>query len=231
VQVNILLRKIKRLIKPLMPNTIANNLKSWSDWNWSQQGEEWSNSPKWKESLIKHVLIPNVPMDSCVLEIGPGAGRWTEALIPRAKKLTLVDLTPKCIDLCKDKFKAFNHIDYFVNDGKDLSFIPSKSIDCIWSWDVFVHISAIDIWNYIIQFERILSPGGTGIIHHSKKGKSDIGWRSDMTAKKMEIYCKKIGLQLTSQFDSWDDDKVHIWPNLPPHKGPDIISIFQKPLR
>ena len=227
---NILLRKIKRLLKPLMPNTIANNLKAWSNWDWSQQGEEWSNSPDWKESLIKHVLLPNVPINSSILEIGPGAGRWTEALIPRAKKLTLVDLTPVCIELCKKRFKNFNNIDYFINDGKDLSFIQSLSIDCIWSWDVFVHISAIDIWNYIIQFERILSPGGTGIIHHSKKGKNDIGWRSDMTAKKMEIYCNKIGLQLIKQFDSWDDEKVHIWPNLPPHKGPDIISIFQKPL-
>jgi len=228
---NNLFRKIKRFIKPLMPNTIQNNLKAWSEWNWEKKGEEWSNTPEWKASLVEHVLIPNVSLGSRVLEIGPGGGRWTEALVESAKHLTLIDLTPKCIDLCKERFKNYKHIDYFVNDGKDISFIPSDSIDCIWSWDVFVHVSATDIRDYMRQFERVLSPGGVGIIHHSKKGKNDTGWRSDMTAEKMKIYCNEYGLTLMRQFDSWDNDTVHIWPTLPPHKGPDIVSVFKKPLQ
>jgi len=128
-------------------------------------------------------------------------------------------------------FRKCDHIDYFVNDGKDISFTPSGSIDCIWSWDVFVHISATDIRNYVRQFERILLPGGMGIIHHAKKGKDDMGWRSDMTAKKMTKYCEENGLTIIRQFDSWANDSVHIWPTLPPHNGPDIISIFTKPLQ
>ncbi len=64
--------KIRKLMKQRRPNTVKNNLKAWSEWNWSKKGEEWSNTPEWKESLITHVLIPNIPMGSRVLEIGPG---------------------------------------------------------------------------------------------------------------------------------------------------------------
>ena len=174
--------------------------------------------------------MPNVSGGSCILEIGPGSGRWTEYLVSKAKHLTLVDLTPKCIELCKLRFSGFRNIEYFVNDGKDLSFIISDSIDRIWSWDVFVHIEADDIKNYIKQFSRILSPGGQGIIHHAKKGKKkEIGWRSNMTADKMKEFCREYGLEVVKQFDSWDDGKVCIWPGLAAEEGPDIISIFMKP--
>jgi ubiquinone/menaquinone biosynthesis C-methylase UbiE len=223
-----MLRKIKRLIKPIKPNTIENNLQMWSDWDWSNYGEEWSNNLEWKNSLIERVFKPNVPVDSRILEIGPGAGRWTEHLVKRARLLTLVDLTPKCIELCKERFSEFNNIEYFINDGKDLSFISSESIDCIWSWDVFVHIQSGDIRDYILQFARVLAPGGRGIIHHSKRGKSDIGWRSDMTAEKMKTYCEEFGLKVIKQFDSWDNGRFVIWPKLPAEKGPDIISVFIK---
>jgi ubiquinone/menaquinone biosynthesis C-methylase UbiE len=229
MQLFTLMKKIKRLIKPIKPNTIENNLQSWTEWDWSKSGEEWSNTPEWKKSLIENVLMPNIPGGSRILEIGPGAGRWTEYLVSKAKKLTLVDLTPKCIELCKLRFSKFSNIEYFVNDGKDLSFIISDSIDRIWSWDVFVHIQADDIKNYIKEFSRILSPCGQGIIHHSKKGKNEIGWRSNMTAEKMKEFCSEYGLELVKQIESWDDGKVRIWPSLPVEEGPDIISIFRKP--
>ena len=225
-------RKLKKQSNPtrLPANTIENNLRHWSNYDWANYGEEWSNTPEWKESLIKHVLKPNVPIGSRVLEIGPGAGRWTEYLLDRAKHLTVVDLTPVCIEVCKERFKDFTNTVYFVNDGKDLSFIPTNSIDRIWSWDVFVHIQSKDIRNYIRQFTRILSPGGQGLIHHSKKGESNIGWRSDMNAEKMRAYCEEYGLKVVKQFDSWDNGRFRIWPGLPVDEGPDIISIFSKPM-
>ena len=105
------IRKIKNLIsfklKPPKPNTIENNLEEWSNWDWSKHGEEWSNTPEWKNNLIEHVLKPNVPINSNILEIGPGAGRWTEHLVERAARLILIDLVPKCIEICKERFKAF----------------------------------------------------------------------------------------------------------------------------
>ena len=220
--------RIKRLIKPSKSNTISNNLDQWTGWDWSERGEEWSNYPGWKESLVEHVLIPNIPIDSIVLEIGPGGGRWSEILLSRVKKLSVVDLAQKCIDVCKERFQGRTNIEFFVNDGRSLSMIESNSIERIWSWDVFVHIAASDIKSYIAEFARVLMPGGRAIIHHSKNGENELGWRSDMTAEKMQEYCAENNLNLVSQFETWGDSKVLIWPDQPADIGLDIISIIEK---
>ena len=227
------IKKIKNALKlgsniQLPENTIEENLAKWSGHNWSQLGEEWSNNPEWKESFVKHVLNPMVNEGTDILEIGPGGGRWTEYLLEKAKNITLVDLTPECIDLCKERFKDYKNIKYFVNDGVSLEFVPDNSMDHIWSFDVFVHVQAKDIEGYFKQFPRILKKGGTGLIHHSKHGRTTRGWRSDMTAKKMKEFCDIYGLKLIDQFETWDDGNYRIWPTIPLKENPDTISVFKK---
>ena len=150
-------------------------------------------------------------------------------LLSRVKKLTVVDLTQKCIDVCKERFEGIPNIDFFVNDGRTLKMIESDTIDRVWSWDVFVHIASSDIRCYVAEFSRVLVPGGRAIIHHSKNGENDLGWRSDMTAKKMQEYCDENNLKLVFQFETWDDGKILIWPNQPADIGLDIISVIEKP--
>lgn len=182
------------------PNSVTENRKLWQIYDWSRRGEEWTISPEWKQRFIDELLLPNIPLGSTVLEIGPGAGRWTEHLIPLASKLTLVDVTPECIRLCREQFG--DRVEYYVNDGSDLSFVPDTSIDRIWSFDVFVHIAATDIGKYVSQFPRILTRDGTAIIHHSANGRNQKGWRSDMTAEMMREFCSRFGLELLDQLDS-----------------------------
>ena len=182
------------------PNTITENRKLWQIYDWSRRGEEWTISPEWKQRLIDELLLPNIPRGSTVLEIGPGAGRWTEHLILLASKLTLVDVTPECIRLCREQFG--DRAEYYVNDGSDLSFVRDASIDRIWSFDVFVHIAANDIGKYVSQFRRVLTPGGMAVIHHSANGRNAKGWRSDMTAEMMREFCARFSLELLHQFDS-----------------------------
>jgi GT2 family glycosyltransferase/ubiquinone/menaquinone biosynthesis C-methylase UbiE len=191
-------------------NTVANNLKRWSNWDWSRYGEEWSNNEVWKMSLVNDVLYRYMPKSGTILEIGPGGGRWTEYLLPRASRLILVDVTEGCIEICRKRFKDQDNIEYHVNDGKDLSFLPDSCIDAIWSWDVFVHIRSSDVEKYIQQFSRVLKNGGSAVIHHSKNGISRTGWRSDMTDKKMIEFCEYCGLHVDRQFEQWQDGKQRI---------------------
>jgi SAM-dependent methyltransferase len=210
------------------PNTVSMNLLAWSRYDWSKGGEDWTIGEDWKVSLVKHVLEPNIPSGSRVLEIGPGAGRWTEFLLRRAAHLVAVDLTPKCIEVCRQRFKGAPNAEFYVNDGRDLSFIPPGSIDRIWSIDVFVHINARDVENYVRQFADILAPGGRAVIHHARTGHYKPGWRSDMTAEKMQDFCKIYGLEMLHQFTDWDNGRGWIYRD---DKGgsPDIISVFAKP--
>jgi len=214
---------------PQRDNSVTNNLQTWLSYDWSRRGEEWSNTPEWKNSLVEYLLKPHIPVGSTVLEIGPGGGRWTEYLLQRASHLTVVDLTPTCIDICKERFKEFHNIEYFVNDGRSLDFIAETSIDRVWSWDVFVHISSEDVRKYVRHLARVMKPQGQGLIHHAKHGRRRSGWRSDMTNTKMCEFCKEFGLEVLHQFESWDNGRFSIWPNLTGEKSPDTVTIFQKP--
>jgi SAM-dependent methyltransferase len=210
-------------------NSIARNLRQWSSWDWSRKGEEWTPSLEWKEALVHDVLDPNIREGSRILEIGPGAGRWTEYLIQRSSHLTCVDLTPECIRACRKRFAGFGNVDFIVNDGRDLSFLPPRSVDCVWSFDVFVHIESSDVENYVRQLSSILVGGGRGVIHHAKGGIQQWGWRSDMTARKMIDFCERNGLRPLDQLESWSDGRYQINPNMP-GQNVDVITIFEKPL-
>jgi len=80
-------------------NTTAYNYKEWANYNWSKGGEEWSDSEPWKKSLREEVLLTYIKPGFTVLEIGPGAGRWSLALASISKKLILVDLTENAINM------------------------------------------------------------------------------------------------------------------------------------
>jgi|GEM_PF-615512 len=202
---------------------VAKNYETWQSWDWESGGEEWTVSPEWKQSLIKEVMLKYIQPGKTVLEIGPGAGRWTESLQKIARLLILVDLSDKCIELCKQRFCHCDNVQYFVNDGSRLDFIPDETVDFIWSFDVFVHINPSDTEKYIKEFSRILVKGGRGIIHHPREGDRYGGWRSKMTAELFSNMLRKHSLTLVTQFDSWGEKeqftvRVH-------H---DAISVFEK---
>lgn len=184
---------------------------------------EWTPSPEWKQSLTDEVLLPYIEPGRTVLEIGPGAGRWTETLQKIARRLILVDLWDKCIDPCKKRFSQCDNIEFFVNDGVSLGFIPSETIDFIWSFYVFVHVTPSDTEEYILEFSRVLKKGGRGIIHHAKEGGLHGGWRSRMTAELFSHMLQKHGLTIVSQFDSRGNDEQF---NVRFHH--DIITVFEK---
>jgi SAM-dependent methyltransferase len=207
-------------------HSIDENMRTWSRWDWSTLGDEWTPSPEWKESLLGSVLRPHVPNGARVLEIGPGAGRWSEHLLERASQFVAVDVTAECIEVCNKRFARRPDASFILNDGRDLSFVASEAIDRIWSFDVFVHICSADAARYIRQFPRILSPGGCGLIHHSRSGVEPSAWRSDLTAARMRHLCATSGLEVVRQFSTWQDGRFSLHGG---GKGSDVITIFRKP--
>jgi len=74
-------------------HSVAVNSLVWQTYNWEQGGEEWTWTSKWKQSLVNNVMLKYIEPGKTVLEIGPGAGRWTVVLQGIAKHLILVDLS------------------------------------------------------------------------------------------------------------------------------------------
>jgi SAM-dependent methyltransferase len=198
----------------------------WDSWGWdSDGGEKWTESESWKESVITDVLRPRVPEGSDVLEIGPGAGRWTEILVELARSLTLVDISSRCIEICQTRFGHLDNVSFHITSGFDLSYIDDESIDVVWSFDVFVHLARSDIEGYISEFARVLRPGGSATIHHAAGGGLQGGWRSDMTSEEFAGISERAGLQVIEQFDSWGSSSEFV---LSTHG--DMISVIRKPV-
>jgi ubiquinone/menaquinone biosynthesis C-methylase UbiE len=158
-----------------MPS-IEQNYHVWDrDYSWREDGDEWTDQaafcaqlyPAWKRALVDEFMFPYISPDSAVLEIGPGHGRWTQIYIDKVKHVSLIDLSPTCIEHCRRRFQSFNNVAYYVNDGKTLRSIDDKSIDFIWSYDVFVHVELNELRRYLAEFTRVLKGGGVAVIHHS----------------------------------------------------------------
>ena len=209
--------------------TIMDNRSHWGrEYEWSLQGDEWSKpwggaESQWFNSIFPriHAFIPA----RTVLEIAPGYGRWTRYLKDHCQQLILVDLSEKCIAMCKESFSSYPHIAYHVNDGRSLSMIADGSIDFAFSFDSLVHAEADVLEAYINELAIKLKSNGVGFIHHSnlgeyrlrrslkrriplnfkllmtkKLGLNYYHWRApSVTASLFESYCEKAGLRCFSQ--------------------------------
>ena len=99
-----------------------------------------------------------------------------------------------------------SHIKFFRIRDANIGFIPDKTIDAIWSFDVFVHINPDDTDRYLSEFKRVLVRGGIAVIHHPRDGGLHGGCRSRMTAQLFTGLLEKNGLPLVRQLDSWGEN-------------------------
>jgi SAM-dependent methyltransferase len=188
-------------------NTPATAAEIWDLLPWEKEGgEEWTVSAEWKKTLVDEVLRTYIKPGTAVLEIGAGAGRWTEIIQPIARELFAVDVSVRALDLCKKKLSSAANTRFFLTRNAHLGFIQDRTIDAIWSFDVFVHINPEDTESYLSEVKRVLVPGGIAVIHHPKEGALHGGWRSRMTGRLFAILLEKQGLTLIRQFDSWGEN-------------------------
>ena len=223
-----------------MQNTIKGNLKSWDEeHHWSRDGDEWDGQAKfcgvpydeWKHSLIQTFLMPQLGPGVDVLEIAPGHGRWTEHIVNNCRSLTLIDLSPSCIEYCKKRFHDQQNVSYFTTDGSSLPNVADESVHFIWSFDSFVHMGPDTILAYLQEAARVLRPHGLLIIHHAGRRNStlalgfmkkwggwgrnvyklismsdfgdDDGWRSDVSPELILRLAGDAGLSVENQVQSW----------------------------
>ena len=207
--------------------TIERNLSLWANYDWEQEGEEWSSAWGGSEFQWQWTLLPRIHAfipAATILEIGPGFGRWTNYLKDYCDHLIGVDLSENCIRACQQKFSAHPHMSFHINDGKSLAKIADGTVDFAFSFDSLVHADADVLEAYLTQLARKLRPDGVGFIHHSnlgayrfyysvKKMMPRVGsrlWRiglldndglrsMTMTASLFETYCQRVGLQCISQ--------------------------------
>jgi hypothetical protein len=151
--------------------TVEQNLFLWgkSD-GWRDDGDKWSvkwgsTELEWWTSIFPRIrqFIPA----PTILEIAPGFGRWTQFLKGFCEQLIAVDVSPACIERCKERFASDAQVRCFVNDGKSLAMVEDGSIDFAFSFDSLVHVEADVIAAYLNQLGKKLKPVGFAFLHHS----------------------------------------------------------------
>jgi SAM-dependent methyltransferase len=152
---------------------------------WPQDGDEWDPQcgrpyDEWKQSLLETFILPNVSAGSAFLEMGAGHGRWAKEIVGRCRDLVLVDLSPKCIDFCKQLFAPCPHVRCVVTDGKSLPGVGDQTIDFVWSFDTFYLMDREVTREYLREICRVLKPGGKAIVQHAGRVHAFL-WLGGMT--------------------------------------------------
>lgn len=168
-----------------------------------------------------------------VLEIGAGACRNTEKLVPLSNHVLVTDIDPTAVLSCRDRFEQSSEsskLSYEVVDGMHVP-AANKSIDLVYQFDSGVHFHPQVIRGYLAEFQRVLVPGGTGFFHHSNLAASEypvndgldvtknMAWRSNMSRALFETFAREAGLEMLCH-------PVVSWAG---QKDIDAFARFQKP--
>jgi SAM-dependent methyltransferase len=192
-------------------NSVAANRSWWDRYDWSGGGEEWSASSEWQAALVSCVLERLVPQDAAVLEIGPGAGRWSVPLAERAGSLVVVDVSATALERTRARIGDAPHISYVQGSGCDLPAVADSSIDTVWSFDVFVHVAPLDVAGYLDEIARVLAPSGLAVLHHAdgrNRGRipSRHGYRAPMSSGLLAALAAERGLVVEEHVERWGPD-------------------------
>ncbi len=127
-------------------------------------GEEWA-PPEHTRFIFERFAEPYLHPEATVVEIGPGGGKFSRLLVDRCRELFLVDISREMIQranaACAGKAKEL-----LVRDGQ-LDSLENESIDLVFSYDVFIHLEAEEVFRYFAEVNRALKKGGTFSVHSS----------------------------------------------------------------
>jgi SAM-dependent methyltransferase len=124
---------------------------------WDGHGKNWSPE-------IKKIVLDQIGFDKSKisLEIGCGAGYWTNFLNEHSKKTFAIDLIPRPINI-------HNEVDYIENDNQQFNcnYIESESIDFVFSFGVFCHLSLGANDEYLMDILRVLKKNGKALLFYA----------------------------------------------------------------
>lgn len=125
--------------------------------NWEGYDKDWSE--KIKELILKEL---GELKHKVSLEIGCGAGYWTNFIHEHSLKTFAIDLIPKPSTI-------HNEITYIENNNQqyNCNYIESNSIDFIFSYGVFCHLSLKANDKYLQDIIRVMKPNSKALLMYA----------------------------------------------------------------
>jgi SAM-dependent methyltransferase len=97
------------------------------------------------------------------LDFGCGVGRITQALANHFNECVGVDISPSMIQLAEKYNRHGIKCRYFLNGDSNLGLFPEATFDFIYSGLVLQHMEPVYSKEYILEFFRVLAPGGMAV--------------------------------------------------------------------
>jgi ubiquinone/menaquinone biosynthesis C-methylase UbiE len=121
-------------------------------------GNEWKN-----EEIFLSLLGKYASAEHNALEIGCGGGRMTQKAVHHFKHVYAADVSKEMIRRNAESIGAAN-VSYHNLDGFRFAEFASSSMDCVFSHDVFVHFSSLQVYPYFKEIKRVLKKGGVALV-------------------------------------------------------------------
>lgn len=118
--------------------------------------------PQWNHNNHYHKFLLGQLPPYCknILDLGCGTGEFARILARRAENIAAIDLSPKAIEVAKQRSKEHNNINFQVGDILTYQF-PREYFDAIVSIATLHHLPETEL---LPKIEAALKPGGTLII-------------------------------------------------------------------
>jgi SAM-dependent methyltransferase len=181
-------------------------LAAYSGDPWIPENEYFAHAESYMGQLWKELIQPFIEGSNFThtVDLAAGHGRNSVILSTLAERLTIMDIQPGNIEVCKRRFAGCENIEFLVNNGFDMQPVRDGDATLVYCFDAMVHFDSDVVRSYLRDTRRVLAPGGRGFFHHSNyTGGGD--WRTNLEARNFMSkewfahYAQKEGLKVLSQ--------------------------------
>jgi SAM-dependent methyltransferase len=178
--------------------------------NWFNDPQYYSGAEEWVHKLWNpdgdfRPLFDK--MDSSnIVELACGHGRNSWQMRDWNNNITLVDVVPENIEVCRKRFEGRGNVSLIANEGMGYTGMPDTAYSSIFCYDAMVHFDHTVVFAYLVDSARILKQGGMALFHHSNYGANPGGdyttnpsWRNFMPPGLFVDYAHKAGLKVVHQ--------------------------------
>lgn len=146
-----------------------------------QGNSSYSMHMKYKENMFNPLYIcyleclkPFINSNIDVLEIGPGKGAWSKAILSlNPRSLTCIDALSAEHNQFWDFVGNHNRVTYFQVKDFLLNEVKDDSIDFVFSFGTFCHISSLMCYEYFKNLFKKLRSGAQGFIMYADLDKKN----------------------------------------------------------